>query len=454
MLPLQAYARSNTYDGDPFSEGAIGSFTYNNVVYNAYKLNVDSDIDDITFADWALSYEVPEIGGQPGRTITINRNDASIEKHKIVFDNVFPSLTDAQLSAISDKDDCIGGFWVGMKRGKVNAIYGFVIIEWPQSDSQKVPLTDEEKKPLSELLASVLGENEADWYQENDRYNGNPTDTLTRWDDSFWKSFVASTGPRSKAQKVLETAETVDEINVAVEELEKEIDKLIPITEVNATKLYEFLQQETQKKESDYTEASWALNRPLIEKAQAELDSLFDSDGNPTEKNKAERQAEVDSLTDIPDAYTLVNKNYYAPLYENHLDRREEALGLLQQYDPSRLNQSEYTAASWEVYAAAYDALKADMAWQFSGGTYADYQMLLAFDNQQGDPNHLCHIDDLIAARLQLASSSDVTFAFTYVNNLISRYPDFPKDGTAIYNGQLTLTTGNQDSGRSDCLHR
>ena len=445
LLPVSADAAASTYTMSAQSDATeIGEMTYGDSTLKVYKIKLDTiSYNSIKFYK-SCATKLPVVGSKPkdqGITsiTTVTADTDEYSQGKECYAAVSESFSEEVKQQITE-ENCLGFFWYQVKATKVNTIFGYLVIEWPTSSVET--LTDEEKKPLSDLLATVTGENEANWYNENDRYNGNPADTITRYDGSFWKAFVASKA-RENAQAVLDSARTVDQINAAVAELQKEIDKLIPITEVNATKLYEFLQNETQKKESDYTEASWALNRPLIEKAQAELDSLFDSDGNPTEKNNAERQAEVDALTVIPDAYTLVNKNHYEPLYENYLDRREEALGLLLQYDPSRLNQSDYTAASWEVYAAAYDALKADMAWQFSGGTYADYQMLLAFDNQQGDPNHLCHIDDLIAARLQLASSSDVTFEFTYVNNLISRYPDYPREGTAIYNGQLTLTTGN-----------
>ena len=67
-----------------------------------------------------------------------------------------------------------------------------------------------DKSELSNLLATVTGDNEGKWYQENDRYNGTPADTITDEDSGFWKEFTAEGGPRAKAQFVLDTATSVE----------------------------------------------------------------------------------------------------------------------------------------------------------------------------------------------------------------------------------------------------
>ena len=303
--------------------------------------------------------------------------------------------------------------------------------------------TGVDKSRLKELLDSVPI---TGYYKENDRWNGKEFS-----ESGFYSELMVAVDKARAAYDESQSQGYVDAIaDQLAAALQTIVPKLIPTTQLNATKLYEFLQEQDidSRKESDYTSGSWALWKPFVDKAQAELDSLFDSDGNPTEKNKAERQAEVDTLAELPNSHRLVEKKYYDPEYQNYLDRREEALGLLDQYDPSRLNQSDYTADSWAAYVEAYETLQADMSHRFSGGTYEDWILVGRFDNMQPEPDSHSHIGDLIAARLQLTSSKDVTFSFTYVNNMTSRYPDFRKDGTDIYvNEEMKLTAGNTSIG-------
>lgn len=110
-------------------------------------------------------------------------------------------------------------------------------------------LSPEQKKPLSDLLATVADGNNK-YYQSGDRYNGKSADTITDQKSGFWAQFTADKGPRANAQKVLETATTEEQINTAVTELKEAIDKLIPASQLNATYLYETLQT-YQRSEGD-----------------------------------------------------------------------------------------------------------------------------------------------------------------------------------------------------------
>ena len=234
-------------------------------------------------------------------------------------------------------------------------------------------------------------------------------------------------------------------VNAATEALETAITNLIPITQVNATRLYEAVQAYQKLKESDYTAASWAEGERLYGKMVTLLDSLFDEEGNATDANTADRQAEADALVDqiynsgIADKYNwsgrvLVHQGLYDEYYTVYEARRQEAQNLLSAYDPERLTESDYTAETWSAYTAAYDALKKDMEHTLAGGTRADFSVLSLFET---------HLERLISARLQLTSSGDVTCSFTYVNNLIARYPDFREGGTALYEEpSMTLEAG------------
>ena len=293
------------------------------------------------------------------------------------------------------------------------------------------------------------------YYTSDDRYNGKDADTITNSQGSFWAE-VQSVA--DEANRVYTSALNGNANQNAVDEqtdklnqndpgsaLSQALAKCIPTTQANATRLYEAVQAYQKLKESDYTAASWAEGERLYGKMVTLLDSLFDEEGNATEANTADRQAEADALVDqiynsgIADKYNwsgrvLVHQGLYDEYYTVYEARRQEAQNLLSAYDPERLTESDYTAETWSAYTAAYDALKKDMEHTLAGGTRADFSVLSLFET---------HLERLISARLQLTSSGDVTCSFTYVNNLIARYPDFREGGTALYEEpSMTLEAG------------
>lgn len=111
-----------------------------------------------------------------------------------------------------------------------------ILLEWEKGAG----LTDEQKKPLADLLATVTGENEQNWYQSVDRYNAKTKATSTK---GFWTDFTAANGPRAQAQKALKAAVTEAEITAATAALQAAIDNLIPTSQLNPTRLYEEVQQ-------------------------------------------------------------------------------------------------------------------------------------------------------------------------------------------------------------------
>ena len=149
-------------------------------------------------------------------------------------------------------------------------------------------LTDEQKEPLTSLLTSVTGENEANWYKSGDRYNGNTYNA-----NGFWTDFVAKDGPREQAQKALASAKSPGDIEAARAALQAEIDQLIPADRLNTTPLYEAIQSVSGLGYNDlslkeYTETSAALFKAGRDDAQKYLDSLFTGeDGNrkPSDAN-------------------------------------------------------------------------------------------------------------------------------------------------------------------------
>ena len=168
----------------------------------------------------------------------------------------------------------------------------------------------------------------------------------------------------------------------------------------------------------------------------------------------AERQPELDAAVSAADPHKLVNADLYNTAYENYQSRKAEAEALIEQYDPAKLSESDYSAESWAAYVSAYNVLKADMEYRIVGGTTEDYAMLKAFKgydayNESGQWTHYpAHIDALKTARKQLVSGKDITVSFTYINNFSALYEGFRGNGTDLYaNASLGLTSGNATLG-------
>ena len=159
-------------------------------------------------------------------------------------------------------------------------------------------LTDDQKAPLTRLLATVTGEKEANWYKSGDRYNGNGYKS-----GGFWAAFTAKDGPREQAQKALVSAKSPEDIEAARAALQAAIDQLIPADRLNTTPLYEALQEVNSLGYNDLslkacTETSAAKFKAGRDDAQKYLDSLFTGEeGNrkPSDANKKENQTTFDT---------------------------------------------------------------------------------------------------------------------------------------------------------------
>lgn len=232
-----------------------------------------------------------------------------------------------------------------------------------------------DKSELSELIASVTGENESNWYQENDRYNGDPEDTITDTDSGFWKEFTAENGPLIQAQTALDTAASTDAVNEAVSNLKKAIDELIPKKEINATELYEQIQKYTTGETgyyetdaerptnqfsgnklghllSDYSEYTANAFRTARDNAKNYLEGLYDADGNPTDENKAANQSKADG-------YASALKQAVMDLTEDFsISNIQTRLARLEIMFPYTENDSvRFTSESWTAYSSAKNAV-------------------------------------------------------------------------------------------------
>ena len=321
-----------------------------------------------------------------------------------------------------------------------------------------------DKTKLKAQIDRVTGDNAALFYQSDDRFNGHVSDVLTS--GSYW-SFM---------QNVLDRAQEIcngnkydqDAVDNITTELQTAISKLILKNNVNATFLYETIHSEWRWQQGELSDTTGtpisadnctAITWDAYEQAKADgqilLDSLYDNEGNPVEGvNTADKQDAVDAAAKAADAHKLVNADLYNTAYENYLSSKAEAEALIEQYDPAKLNESDYSAETWAAYVSAYNVLKADMEYRIVRGTTEDYAMLKAFNgyyayNESGDWTHYpSHIDALKDARKQLASTKDVTVSFTYINNFSAQYEGFRGKGTDLYaNASLGLTSGNATLG-------
>ena len=312
---------------------------------------------------------------------------------------------------------------------------------------------DTNKTALNAAIASVTGENADKYFQSDDRWNGNATSENGFWSDMLSKLTVAQT-------VAADNTASQTEVDTAAAALQAAITKLIPTSRVNATALYEALNTKWCWYGADHmlstagdpvsadncTTLSWQPYAKALKDGQALLDTLYEN-GAPTDDNTASKQGEVDRLAAAVDAHKLVNKEAYAAAYDKYMAAKPEAEALLQQYDPAKLKESDYTADSWTAYTNAHAVLKTDMAYRIVGGTTEDWKMLQGFNgyyayNDAGQwTQYVAHIEALKNAYRQLTSATDVTVSFTYINNFSALYPGF--GGTSLYaNSSLPLAAG------------
>ena len=312
------------------------------------------------------------------------------------------------------------------------------------------------KTNLNNAVSEVTGENAAKYYHTDDRFNGKEISAKGFWNDMM---------PYLQTAQTVANSTTVDQdaVDTATQNLNDAIAKLIPITQANATALYETVNTTwcwqqgelsdttgTPVSADNCTAITWDAYEAAWTAAKTLLDSLYVDGTAPA----IDRQPELDAAVSAADPHKLVNADLYNTAYENYQSRKAEAEALIEQYDPAKLNESDYSAETWAAYVSAYNVLKADMEYRIVRGTTEDYAMLKAFNgyyayNESGQWTHYpAHIDALKDARKQLASTEDVTVSFTYINNFSALYEGFRGSCTDLYvNTSLGLASGNATLG-------
>ena len=291
---------------------------------------------------------------------------------------------------------------------------GYLLVEWSK-DSQT--LTPAQKAPLQEVYDSVTGANENNWYQTGDRYNGNKADTITDRHSGFWAEFTKKDGPRDQAKATLEASTTTEaDIKAAAAKLTAARAKLIPKTELNATKLYELLQDRNY---SDVYLAS--CTAPSAENflaarsaAQTYLNSLFNADGSAnTTVNLATNQETMDGYVNALKGATLV----FNEQVDEARNSQRTIQALAKVYAMTE-NDGKYTGDSWQTFVQARSkatefAAKHVVSTAITDKEVKDYAKLMR---------------EFLAAAYHLTPEQDkVTVTFSYTDDLHLRVPQ-PND--------------------------
>ena len=292
------------------------------------------------------------------------------------------------------------------------------------------------KEPLSNLLATVADGNDK-YVQSGDRYNGKAADTITSKNGSFWAEFTAANGPRAKAQKALQDAKTEADITAAVAELQTAISKLIPTSQLNATYLYETLQQYNYGEEylENCTVPSAQGFRAVRSEAQNYFNSLFNADGSATGVNIAANQKTANDYADALKDYTLV--------FNDQVDEAKVNLRTIQalakRYAMTE-NGGKYTEESWVTFETARKAAT----------DYAAKHSISEYISDAEVKQYAALTREFLSAAYGLTSvSNTVTVTFSYTDDLHLRVPN-PNDP---YN-QMVDPAGNKPQIQTVTLNR
>lgn len=440
---------------DALGQTNIGTFDYNSKTYNVYLFKFDatqytsltvSQPDSATYNNVYTAHD--STGGScKGRPITAGSELYTTAKNFFsgtIFSESINEHLDSQYDHLLLRLS---------KSGRGGGTKGYLIIEWKGNIA---PETSADTSTLEETVRKVTDENADNFYHSGDRWNGR------HWSkDGFWADMqpALTTAQNLIANPKVEQS-VVDAANTA---LSAKIDELIPITEANSTALYETANTTWRWRQGELSDTTgtpvsadnctaitWDAYEAAWTAAKTLLDSLYVDGTAPA----IDRQPELDAAVSAADPHKLVNAELYNTAYEDYLSSKAEAEALIEQYDPAKLNESDYSTETWAAYVSAYNVLKADMEYRIVRGTTEDYAMLKAFNgyyayNESGQWTHYpAHIDALKDARKQLASTKDVTISFTYINNFSAQYEGFRGKGTDLYaNASLGLTSGNATLG-------
>ena len=162
---------------------------------------------------------------------------------------------------------------------------------YPVLTFAKMAVEGADKSELEKALAVFPT---SGYYTQNDRYNGRCTSANGFWNDMQKLSASAWAVYGKENATADEVAKAVKGLQDSSEEIQTAIANLIPADRANTTVLYEALRSKAH--ESSYTAKSWAIYKPVRDKAETLMAAMFGEEGNPTNDNKAAAQESIEKL--------------------------------------------------------------------------------------------------------------------------------------------------------------
>lgn len=270
----------------------------------------------------------------------------------------------------------------------------FLVVSWS-------PVPTVEKTKLHEAIMAVqLLEKDSKHYHIGDRWNGKTPSTNKA---GFWAEMQAVI---TAAQAVYDNENaTQAEVDAATASLDttnensalsEAIANLIPETEVNATVLYEAVQDATAKSESQYTAATWTPFAESKAAAETMLADLYDAETREaTERNwgpKHEGTPGDDAITQdkVDAAATALTQAQGNLCFASIYGQAQDTVALVSKLLPkliaqaSRAAEADYTAESWTSFQTALTAANAATAPTLTG-TSADTAAAAAYQKVYDD---------------------------------------------------------------------
>ena len=244
----------------------------------------------------------------------------------------------------------------------------YLLLEW----GKRVTVDTSELENKLKNAPSIEKNNgeyiDTEYYHSGDKYNGKQTftelkktlqsDLSSRNINGFWDIYVDI---YSVAKAAL-TSTNQERIDLATEKLSTAIANLIPADRANTTALYEALQSTPGSNDGAYSTKSWAAYKPVRDKAEALMATMFNAEGNPTDDNKAAANESIEKMAAELKAASKKLDAKGASTSQSIVKLQIEAIQYLaKKYDPDTLKgyTAESVAALREARTAAL-ALAAD----------------------------------------------------------------------------------------------
>ena len=295
----------------------------------------------------------------------------------------------------------------------------FLLVSW-----SPVPSVDKTKLQSALDTAPSITADTA-YYHEGDRYRGNYKSA-----NGFWNEYKEVYNDANGINNL--SSATQPAVNDALEKLNQAISKLIPKTELNATKLYEALQ------DCDYAdEYLETFTKPSVEKflaarsaAQAYLDSLFDTTTGPTE-NVPANQKKADDMAASLNLLLVSSESV-----EDSKVNKRTIQSLAKVYNMTE-NNGQYTESSWNAFVTAREK-----AVDYAAKHPCDEYMERGQSSEYSDLTRKF----LDAAYKLTPAGETVKVTFSFNDDLHLRFPDMVKERKYTYvNGMLVRQDPTQE---------